>query len=277
MAAQESARASCSDSPLCTGNDMRHLHVRLGALTVTMARPGLIREAASCNRGAARVAILKFQYRWTISSSMGLRWPLSICLVLAFLGLAACGDKESSSPARVQITSPSDGTVVRTARITVRGTVSPPDAAVQVLGRPAQVANSLFSSSVSLHAGTNDVDVVATAPGTDPTTTAVTVIRSKRSRANRTRPTVNTAPSGGNAPQSGGNAPPSGTSCGDGITAGPNTSCPFARNVVSAYRETGGGTVRVYSPVTRKTYSMSCTSSPPHVCTGANNASVYFP
>jgi hypothetical protein len=151
--------------------------------------------------------------------------------------------------------------------------VSPADASIQVLGRSAQVANGLFSSSVALHAGTNDIDVVATAPDTDPTTTAVTVIRSKRKKSKQQAPTGNdSAPAPSSNTQT-----PSGTNCGAGITAGTNTTCPFARNVVAAYERTGGGTVRVYSPVTRKTYLMSCTSSPPHVCTGANNASVYFP
>jgi hypothetical protein len=199
----------------------------------------------------------------------------SICVALLAVGLGACGGDEKDSPARVQVTSPSDGATVRANRITVRGTVSPADAAVQVLGRPAQVSNSLFSSSVSLRPGTNDIDVVATAPGTDPTTTAVTVVRSRRPQAKKQGGTDQAssapAPDRSTSPTSGR------TDCGDGIEAGPNTSCPFARNVVEAYRQTGGGTVRVFSPVTRTWYSMSCTSSPPHVCTGANNASVYFP
>jgi hypothetical protein len=203
--------------------------------------------------------------------NMGLKWTLSTCFALAFLGLTACGDGKSGSATRVQVTAPTDGTVVRTNRVTVRGTVSPADASIQVLGRSAQVANGVFSSSVALHAGTNDIDVVATAPDTDPTTTAVTVIRKK----SKNQPTIgnDSAP----APSSNTRTTPSGTNCGAGIIAGTNTSCPFARNVVAAYERTGGGTVRVYSPVTRKTYFMSCTSSPPHVCTGANNASVYFP
>ena len=68
--------------------------------------------------------------------------------------------------------------------------------------------------------------------------------------------------------------------CGGGLTAGSHTSCPFATNTRNAYEAAGGTgdqTVSVYSPVTSQTYSMSCTGSVPHVCTGANSASVYFP
>jgi hypothetical protein len=187
--------------------------------------------------------------------------------------VAGCGSSSGdNSAARVQVTAPVDGSVVRANRITIRGTVSPSNAAVQVLGQSAQVDNSVFSSSVSLHSGANHIDVVATAPGASPITTAVTVIRSKRGRTPQRKSGGATAGGGGSGAGTSGR-----TNCGSGITAGPNTSCAFARNVVSAYQETGGGTVEVYSPTTRQTYSMSCTSSPPHVCTGANNASVYFP
>jgi hypothetical protein len=75
-------------------------------------------------------------------------------------------------------------------------------------------------------------------------------------------------------------SPPSvsgGTSCGDGLYAGPNTSCPFAANVRRAYYEAPGAsaTVAVYSPVTGETYSMSCAPAGSGVtCSGGNDASV---
>jgi hypothetical protein len=72
--------------------------------------------------------------------------------------------------------------------------------------------------------------------------------------------------------------PPGGdTECGGGLHAGPNTSCPFARNVRDAYDAAPGTTasVRVFSPVTRQTYTMSCANAGSGVtCSGANNASV---
>ncbi|MEA2272047.1 MAG: hypothetical protein QOI98_755, partial [Solirubrobacteraceae bacterium] len=64
--------------------------------------------------------------------------------------------------------------------------------------------------------------------------------------------------------------------CGSGVTAGSNTSCPFAENVVKAYTATGSGVLDVGSPVTGQTYRMFCTAGTVHVCTGGNNASVYF-
>lgn len=70
------------------------------------------------------------------------------------------------------------------------------------------------------------------------------------------------------------------TSCGGELSVGPNTTCSFAANVQAAYEEevgTGSGVVYAYSPVTGKRYEMLCTAGTPHVCTGGNDASVYFP
>jgi hypothetical protein len=72
---------------------------------------------------------------------------------------------------------------------------------------------------------------------------------------------------------------PGGQSCGDGVFAGPNTSCPFAFNTRDAYNDAPGSsaTVRVYSPVMDTTYTMSCAPSGSGItCSGANNASVTF-
>jgi hypothetical protein len=74
-------------------------------------------------------------------------------------------------------------------------------------------------------------------------------------------------------------APASGTSCSGGVFAGPNTSCAFALNVRDAYNEAPGSsaTVRVFSPITDQTYTMSCAPSGSGItCSGANNASVTF-
>lgn len=70
------------------------------------------------------------------------------------------------------------------------------------------------------------------------------------------------------------------SSCGGELSVGPATTCPFAENVRTAYGEelgSGSGIVYAYSPVTEKLYEMECTAGTPHVCTGGNNASVYFP
>jgi hypothetical protein len=70
------------------------------------------------------------------------------------------------------------------------------------------------------------------------------------------------------------------TSCGGGLTAGPNTSCPFAENVEVAWDDAPGdvATVTAYSPVTNQTYTMSCAPAGDGItCSGADNASLSFP
>lgn len=70
------------------------------------------------------------------------------------------------------------------------------------------------------------------------------------------------------------------TSCGGELSVGPATTCPFAENVRLAYERelgSGSGIVYAYSPATEKLYEMQCTAGTTHVCTGGNNASVYFP
>jgi serine/threonine protein kinase len=55
------------------------------------------------------------------------------------------------------------------------------------------------------------------------------------------------------------------------------TTCPFAENVQSAYAEADGShELSVYSPVTGKTYAMTCSGTSLITCTGGNNAAVYF-
>jgi hypothetical protein len=67
-------------------------------------------------------------------------------------------------------------------------------------------------------------------------------------------------------------------SCGDNLSVGSNTTCPFAQSVYSAWYSAGGGTVTVeaYSPVTHRYYTMYCTAGVPTVCRGGNNAVVYI-
>lgn len=67
--------------------------------------------------------------------------------------------------------------------------------------------------------------------------------------------------------------------CGDGIWAGPTTSCEFARNVKSTYFSVPGDSIEidVFSPVTAKTYTMACVRTGDQVtCRGGNAAVVTF-
>lgn len=197
-----------------------------------------------------------------------------IAALAVTVGTAACGSSDdsaepappnASAPVTVQITAPADGSSSRADRVTVRGTVTPPDATVQVIGRPAQVGNGVFVASVALRRGSNTIDVVASAAGSAPASTTITVTRP----GSNPRKSSPTQPSG---------VPPlsAATNCGGGLTAGARTSCPFAENVRATYAQSGSGVLDVYSPTTGQTYRMYCTSGSPHVCSGGNGASVYF-
>lgn len=195
-----------------------------------------------------------------------------IAALLVVLGTAACGGSDdgadnarANSSIDVQITAPADGSSLRADRVTVRGTVTPPDAEVQIVGRQAQVGNGVFTASVGLHPGSNTIDVVASMAGAAPASTTITVIRAGPRPVKRTRIRARGAPPLASA-----------TNCGDGLTAGARTSCPFAENVRASYEQSGAGVLEVYSPTTGQTYRMYCTSGSPHVCTGGNGASVYF-
>jgi hypothetical protein len=67
------------------------------------------------------------------------------------------------------------------------------------------------------------------------------------------------------------------TDCGGGLSVNSVTSCPFAENVRDAYNESGGSSdIEVYSPVTKTTYTMTCTGGAPVICRGGNGAIVYI-
>lgn len=83
--------------------------------------------------------------------------------------------------------------------------------------------------------------------------------------------------SGGTSGGASGGTTSGSADCGGGVSVNANTSCPFGLNVADAYRASGGETViEVFSPVTDRTYTMTCTGSSPVVCRGGNNAVVYI-
>lgn len=219
-----------------------------------------------------------------VSKSTLISWPavarrLALTgLLLAALALAAvlagCGSSKESVAVRVQITAPADGSTVRSGRVVVRGTVSPANATVQVTGRSAQVGDGIFSVSVPLRYGSNTIDVIASGAGAAPVTTTVTVKRPKphKKAAPKSTQTGGTAPSTNNQ----GSGVAGRTSCGGGVWVGPSTSCAFAANVAAVYLDNPSSSIEAYSSVTNQWYTMSCSSGSPHVCTGGNNASVYF-
>jgi anti-sigma factor RsiW len=98
------------------------------------------------------------------------------------------------------------------------------------------------------------------------------VARVKRASRSKSGSSGSSSSSSGNVPRAGS------SSCGGGVSVGPNTTCAFALNVRDEYfASDGADVITVFSPVTERAYTMYCADSSPHVCTGGNNASVYFP
>jgi len=208
--------------------------------------------------------------------------------------LAGCGGSSTTTTSTstaaaaavvVQVTSPTSGTVINANNVTVRGTVVPATATVTVDGQPAAVGNGVFTASAHLVVGKSTIDVIGSEPGKSPGSTTIVITRpgsssSGGSSSGKAKGTSSSSGSGGATPGVA-HAPPSSavpgtTPCGGGLLVGPNTSCAFAQNVQAAYQ--GPGTYNVFSPVTNQSYVMTCgLSEGPIVCTGGNNASVYFP
>jgi hypothetical protein len=100
--------------------------------------------------------------------------------------------------------------------------------------------------------------------------------KKEKAREKQQAPAPQTAPQSTSAPSS---STPSGTDCGEGVVAGPETSCGFAIETRNEYEReigSGPGTVEAYSDANETWYSMTCTGAP-HVCSGAISATVYFP
>jgi heat shock protein HslJ len=213
------------------------------------------------------------------SKAIGLGAGTAVALLA--LAISGCGSTtttttsaENASAVTVALTSPTSGSVIAANQVIVRGTVSPANATVQVQGQPAAVGNGVFTGTATLHGGKTTIDVIGSAPGAAPDSTTVMVARqSSGGTATKARPasvaaTPAIAYEGSDSGQ---------TFCGNELAVGPDTTCAFAEDVRSAYDNTGPGTVIAYSPVTNRTYAMSCSAGDAVVCTGGDDASVYFP
>lgn len=103
-------------------------------------------------------------------------------VLLATVAVAGCGASSKRTgnggpPVRVTISAPGDQSTTSADTLTVRGSVSPADASVQVLGQPADVVAGAFTARVPLQPGANVIDLAATAKGRGPALTAVRVTR----------------------------------------------------------------------------------------------------
>jgi hypothetical protein len=103
-------------------------------------------------------------------------------VLLATVPVAGCGASAKHAgnggpPVRMTIAAPGDQSTTSADTLTVRGSVSPADASVQVLGQPADVVAGAFTARVPLQPGANVIDLQATAKGRGPSLTAVRVTR----------------------------------------------------------------------------------------------------
>jgi glucodextranase-like protein len=202
--------------------------------------------------------------------------------ILVALAMSGCGSSRPS--VHVQVLAPADGSSTAAERVTVRGTVTPDNATVQVAGQSAQVGSGVFTTSVPLQPGANQLDVVASVQGDTPVSTTIAVTRggssstsSPRSQPPQSTPSSSPASNSASASNSSpvASSSPEGTDCGGGLHAGQGTSCAFAENVRNAYNEAPGAYFQVYSPTTEQTYAMDCTPVGAGVkCSGGNYAVV---
>lgn len=105
-----------------------------------------------------------------------------LVLPLLFAGgwASGCGDSPAQRPVRLEITAPTDAAVVHDESVEVRGVVHPRGARVLVLGRRVRVARGEFRAVVPLRAGSNLIDVGASARGAAPAWNALRVTREVR-------------------------------------------------------------------------------------------------
>jgi Glucodextranase, domain B len=206
------------------------------------------------------------------------------CGLLLMIGVDACGATTTTTTTTtggevsVVVTSPTSNSVIAGNSVTVRGTVSPPTASVQVQGKSAAVGNGVFTGAAELHGGKTTIDVIGSAPGQTPGSTSVVVVQQGGGSSGGGSGGASGATPGvaHEQPSTGGTGGGE-SGCGNQLSVGPDTTCSFAENVRQTYEREGPGTYAVYSPVTQRTYTMTCSSNAPVVCTGGNNASFYFP
>ena len=99
-----------------------------------------------------------------------------IVLLAAGLVLSACGEtpRPASEPrVKLKLEAPNSGGTTRATHVSIRGTVTPADAAVQVMGVEARVSAGEFTADVDLQPGGNVIDVTASSPGRRPATDAL--------------------------------------------------------------------------------------------------------
>jgi hypothetical protein len=106
-----------------------------------------------------------------------------IFMLTAGLLLSACGEtpRPATEPrVKLKLEAPDDGGTTRAGHVAIRGSVTPADAAVQVMGVEAQVSAGEFTADVDLQPGGNVIDITASSPGRRPATDALRFVRDMR-------------------------------------------------------------------------------------------------
>jgi hypothetical protein len=104
--------------------------------------------------------------------------------------------------------------------------------------------------------------------------------KKKAHQQQKAREAAHVSPPAESSPTPAPSTAPSGTDCGDGVIAGPETSCGFALNTRAEYEReigAGSGTVEPYSEANDQYYPMFCTEGAEHECSGAITATVFWP
>jgi hypothetical protein len=137
------------------------------------------------------------------------------------IGLFGCGGGGSTTVTQtaagsgqavvVDVTSPTDGALIASGSVPVRGTVDPPNATVEIEGHPVAAGNGTFVGTAKLGSGRTTIEVTASAPNETPGSASVNV----------TRPSTSRPKSSGGNNSGGGAAPPSG---GGGTVPAPESS-----------------------------------------------------
>ena len=282
--------------------DVVNCHRTIGGATGSAGscRSGPIRDAAACAlrhdlsyslHNVSPIAFVSPPTRTRPTRPMR-RIPgtyIGLAAILATV-LAGCGSSNTTTSTStstqngsgavvLRVASPAGGAVVSANTINVQGTVTPNDATVQIDGQPAAVGNGVFTGTAPLQSGTNSIAVIGSASGYTPASTTILVTQKSTQTSSSTSHSKSKSSGGPKAtpgiahaaPSTGGQTP-----CGGGLSVGPDTTCAFAENVYQAYQNYGPGYVTAYSPVTQLSYTMYCSGATPVVCTGGNNASVYF-